>query len=314
MSLERESEVMSCASCGIAGVDEVKLKDCYHCDLVRYCSDACQELHRPEHAGKCRKRAAELRDEILFKYPEEILFKQPESTHLGDCPLCCLPVSVYLSKSVLYPCCSKYICNVCDYANRKREYEGRLERKCPFCRAAVPKTDEEEIELVVKRIEANDPIATCGMGIKRYSEGNFEVAVEYWTRAAALGDVEAHYRLSMMYDEGKGVEKDEIKELHHLTEAAIGGHPDARHNLGLMEETNGRVDRAAKHYIIAAKLGVGESLKSVKELYKDGHVNKDDFATALRGHHAAIKATESDQRKEAVAITEWLAERRSGAF
>ena len=36
-----------CASCGIAEVDDIKLKDCSACDLVRYCSDDCQEIiHR----------------------------------------------------------------------------------------------------------------------------------------------------------------------------------------------------------------------------------------------------------------------------
>ena len=293
--------LLSCASCGIAGVDEVKLKDCDHCDLVRYCSDACQELHRPEHAGKCRKRAAELRDEILFKHPEAILFKQPESTHLGDCSLCCLPVSIDIKNSDLYACCSKYICNGCSFANRKREYEGRLERRCPFCRAAVPDTDEEEIELVMKRIEANDPVATCSMGMDRYCELDFEAAFEYYSNAAALGRVEAHYRLSIMYGEGLGVEKDEKRELHHLTEAAIGGHAHARHNLGCVEKKIGRMDRAVKHFIIAANLGFDHSLERVKDLYKEGHVSKEDFAAALRGHHAAIKATKSPQREEAYA-------------
>ena len=28
-----------CAYCGISEVDEVKLKECDNCDLVRYCSD-----------------------------------------------------------------------------------------------------------------------------------------------------------------------------------------------------------------------------------------------------------------------------------
>ena len=62
---------------------------------------------------------------------------------------------------------------------------------------------------------------------------------------------------------------------------------------------NGRVDRAAKHFIIAAKLGHDNSLESVKFLYKAGHVSKDDFEVALRGHHAAIAATKSPQREEA---------------
>eukprot|EP00984_Skeletonema_dohrnii_P018776 scaffold8854_cov97-Skeletonema_dohrnii-CCMP3373.AAC.1 len=73
-----------CASCSVAGVDKIKLKECTDCDLVRYCSDECQKDHRPQHEPECKKRLAELRDEILFR--------QPESTHLGDCPICLLPM------------------------------------------------------------------------------------------------------------------------------------------------------------------------------------------------------------------------------
>ena len=102
MSEEKEAVNTSCcASCGIAEIDDIKLNDCDGCDLVKYCSDACRELHRPEHAGKCRKRAAELRDELLFK--------QPENHHFGDCPICCLPLSLDMTKSATNTCCSKTI-------------------------------------------------------------------------------------------------------------------------------------------------------------------------------------------------------------
>eukprot|EP00985_Skeletonema_marinoi_P002564 scaffold1057_cov203-Skeletonema_marinoi.AAC.12 len=53
-------------------------------DLVRYCSDECQRDHKPYHKEACKNQAAELRDELLFK--------QPESTHLGDCPICMIPL------------------------------------------------------------------------------------------------------------------------------------------------------------------------------------------------------------------------------
>ena len=309
MSHERESEMMSCASCGIADGDDIKLKKCTACHLVKYCSVKCQKEHRKQHKKECKKRAAELRDEILFK--------QPESTHLGDCPICCLPVSIDLSKSILYSCCSKYICSGCCHASIKREFEGRLQRKCPFCRTDFPDTDEERSKQKRKRIEANDPVAICSMGMDRYDEGDFEAAFEYWTKAAALGDVNAHNRLSMMYDEGEGVEMDRKKELHHLTEAAIGGHPGARNNLGCVEWENGRVDRAAKHWIIASKLGNNKSLERVKELYQAGIVNKDDFTAALRGYQTAINAMRSPQREEAAEFGQWfdelLAGRGSGA-
>ena len=280
-----------CASCGIAGVDDVKLKDCSDCHLVKYCGVKCQRDHWPKHKRECKQRAAELKDEILFK--------QPESSYLGDCPICCLPLSIDLSKSILYTCCSKLICRGCDYADGKREREGRLEQRCPFCRKAVPKTKEESKERLMKRIEVNDPVAFRQMGGVRYEKGDYTAAFEYLTKAAALGNVAAHYRLSLMYREGKGVEKDKKRELHHTEQAAIGGHPNARHNLGCIEEENGRVDMALKHWIIAAKLGFDKSLETVKELYKAGYVSKEDFAAALRGHYAAIVATKSPQREEA---------------
>eukprot|EP00984_Skeletonema_dohrnii_P017230 scaffold7802_cov115-Skeletonema_dohrnii-CCMP3373.AAC.1 len=76
---ESDDTMMFCASCGIAEVDDIKLKKCTACYLVKYCSVKCQRNHRPQHKRACKKRAAELRDEILFK--------QPESRDLGDCPI-----------------------------------------------------------------------------------------------------------------------------------------------------------------------------------------------------------------------------------
>ena len=58
------------------------------------------------------------------------------------------------------------------------------------------------------------------------------------------------------------------------------------------------MNRAAKHFIIAAKLGLDDSLTNLKNLYKDGFVSNEDFSAALRGHQAAIAATKSPQREE----------------
>ena len=290
-AMENRAHMMCCASCGIARVDDITLKDCDGCDFVKYCSDECREDHRPQHKKECKKRAAELRDELLFK--------QPESSHLGDCPICCLPLPIYVKLSTLMTCCSKRVCYGCNYANQKRQAARRLHPTCPFCRKPLPETEEEADEQAIKRIEVNDPVAMCHIGTDISYKGDYRGAFEYFTKAAALGDIQAHYQLSTLYGEGKGVEKDEEKELHHLTEAAIGGCYRARYNLGWIEKQHGRLDRAAKHYIIAAKLGCDKSLKSVTNLYKAGYVSKDDFAAALRGHQAAVDATKSPQREEA---------------
>ena len=245
-STEADARVMCCASCGITEVDDIKLMECDGCDLVRYCSDACQQEHRSQHEAKCKERAAELR--------EELLFRQPESTHLGDCPICCLPLSL---------------------------------------------SPEEADRNLMKRVGANDPVALTQMGKARSKEGDYDNAFKYYTKAAELGDAEAHFNLSIMYMEGQGVEKDEEKELYHLEEASIAGHPLARCNLGCYETRSGRIERAAKHFSIAANLGHDGSLNALKEFYKEGDISKDDFAAALRGHYAAVKATKSPQREAA---------------
>ena len=53
--LEAETGDICCACCGIAEDDDIKLKECNDCDLVRYCSDECQAKHRPHHESKCER-------------------------------------------------------------------------------------------------------------------------------------------------------------------------------------------------------------------------------------------------------------------
>jgi len=286
--------MMFCGSCGIAEDDDINLKKCNACKSVRYCSVKCQKEHRPKHKKTCKKRAAELRDEILFK--------QPESSHLGECPICCLPLSLDPKQSTFTGCCSKMICDGCAYAYRTREREENLQHKCPFCRQPIPKTQEKADILLMKRVKVNDPVAICFMGTRRYEEGDYKGAIEYWKKAVEQGDALAHFQLSYLYSNGIGVEKDKKKELHHLTEAAINGHPNARYNLACCEEAMERSDRAVKHLIIAANLGCNKSVETLKLCYLDGEVSKEDFAAALRAHQAAVDATKSPQREAAEAV------------
>ena len=258
----------------------------------RYCSDACMRNHLPQHTAVCKKRAAEL-------LREEILFRQPEGTHLGDCPICFLPLPLDYKKRFFHECCGKIACAGCAVANQMRERDNKLERTCPFCRHPIPRTPEEGKKNLMKRFGANDPIALWQMGEKHLNEGDYEGALKYGKMAAELGNADAHLMLAYLYRTGEDVEKDEKKELYHLEEAAMSGHPEARAKIGCVEMLKGNVERAVKHWILAARHGDDQSIILLKDYYKYGLVSKDDFAAALRAHQTALDATKSPQREAA---------------
>jgi tetratricopeptide (TPR) repeat protein len=282
-----------CASCGIAAVDDITLKFCDDCDLVKYCSDECQENHREQHKEECKKRKAELHGKKLFT--------QPDISHHGECPICCLPLPIGERKSKLMTCCCKWICKGCCYANVKRVIEEGLERRCVYCREPAPESGDTEDfhhKRVVERIKKNDPVAMTEMGKLHYLKEEYAKSLELWTKAAELEDVDAHFRLATLYYYGKGVEKDENKAVYHSEQAAICGHPDARYLLACYEEIKGRSERAAKHLIISANLGCDLSLKYIKTLFVAGVVSKDEYAAALRGYQTALNETKSAEREE----------------
>ena len=149
------------------------MKICTACKSVKYCGVKCQKEHRPKHKHDCKKRAAELNDELLFR--------QPASNHLGECPICCLPLPIDTRKSALSFCCCKIICNGCDVANQQREAnEGRDDPRCPFCRELYTndavKWNKRIEDHAVKR---RDPVAMLYVGIRRrQEEGDYQSALK----------------------------------------------------------------------------------------------------------------------------------------
>ena len=97
--------------------------------------------------------------------------------------------------------------------------------------------------------------------------------------------------------EGRGVEKDEKRAVYYLEEASIGGHHIARYTLAALEVVPLRTERALKHYlIIAANIGCNLSIEALREVYAEGYVSKDDFASALHAYQAAVDATKCPMR------------------
>ena len=290
--------VSVCANCGKGEEESHKLKSCTACKLVKYCNRECQIAHRSQHKKECRKRAAELHDMELFK--------QPPSQH-EDCPICFLRLP-YLNTGWRYmSCCGKVICSGCAHAPLYDDQGNKVDnQKCPFCRTPKPKSDEEIMERIKKRMEANDPTAMYNLSCD-YRNGtygypqDYKKAFELYHRAAELGHSKAYLNIGYAYDEGEGVEVDKKKAVHYYELAAMMGDEIARDNLGNEEVKAGNMERALKHYMIVLRSGLVDTLKKIQYLYSNGSATSDDYRKALKVYQEYLGEIKSAQRDEAAA-------------
>jgi TPR repeat protein len=178
---------------------------------------------------------------------------------------------------------------------------------CPFCRQIAPRDGTDQAYNYRKtRAEANDPVAMTDLGVYLHEDKrDYDGALKWWNKAAAMGDAEAHYELSVAYYEGKMISKDATKEKYHLEDAALRGHVIARSNLAMHEGEQGNRERAVRHFMISASQGHDGALASIRKYYTKGFVTKEQFECALRAHQAAVDATRSQQRAIAPAYDEW---------
>ena len=105
--------------------------------------------------------------------------------------------------------------------------------------------------------------------------------------------------------------EDNDKAIRHWKLAAMGGHEYARYNIGGFEYENGHIDRAMKHFMIAARCGYNKALEAVGEGYKDGHVTKDEYANILRACRDSQDEMKSERREKS---RDWVREIRSQAM
>lgn len=269
--------------------------------------------------------------------PDDVLFR---SLPKADCPICCLPLPTLYTGKAYKSCCGQELCKGCLYsaisANRET-MEERVSRqmmsklmKCPFCRAPPPRNGREMMERIEKRAGMDDPLAIHNLACA-YDGGDHGLprnpakALQLWSRAGELGSANSYYNLGQAYldnadDEGPGdtpagafivdggvVRKDQRKAQHYYELAASKGHVFARHNLGCIEEELGHVDRALKHYKIAAEAGDRDALDTIRRLYARGGATKSDYAEALRAYQAATDEIRSAQRD---AVAAWRREHR----
>ena len=301
-STDDTADVLSCANCGKDETVTNKLKRCVACKMVKYCNRDCQVAHHPKHKKACKKRAAELFDEQLFRdHPE-----RPE------CPICTLAMPFDEKQIVFNGCCGQRICYGCIYGQNKEGIDNGKELEdlgiCPFCRAPQPISKADYVSRVEKCVEKNNAEAMNHLGDLYYKAGmglprDRNKAVELYRKAGELGCAKAYFMLANAYESGEEIRKDKKKARYYWGLAAIGGDIFARHKLGHCEIQADNSERAKKHFMIGAKAGDGFSLHGLRLGLKHGFVTKDEYREALRAckkQQDDIKSATRDHTIEAV--------------
>jgi len=278
-----------CANCGKGEENCSKLQKCGACLSAKYCSRECQAAHRPQHKKECKKRAAELYDEKLFKEVER-----------DECPICFHPLPLENGTAFFQSCCGKTICIGCIYT---MDMSGGADL-CAFCRTPAPTSERDHIKRTKKLMKKGNAEA-FKMLARAYEQGTMGMqqdqrkANELYLKGGELGCAEAYHNLGCAYGNGHGVEIDEIKAKHYYELAAMAGNTKARYNLGCFEGQVGSYHRAYKHWVIAAKAGRKESLDAVKQGFMYGFVTKDEYALTLRTYHEILKEMKTEMRENA---------------
>ena len=286
------------------GISSINLSDSIPASTTaadKKMNTSCREKQKTVHVNVKKQRIGSISISTDELYSDDKLFQEPPAKE--ECPLCLVPMPFSqpgaCGVTMTYQmCCGKMVCDGCVIAAGEEMKKGNMKWSCPFCRVALPHSDKEQLKRCKKRIKLNCPEAFFKLGCA-YSVGGWGLAkdidktFDLWERAAELGSLNAYSQL------GKGNSE---KAISLLQLAAIGGHEEARHNLGDAERCNGNIDRAMKHYIIAAKSGWDDSLKTVGEGYKSGHVTKDEYASTLRAYQVCCEEMKSDQRSKAAVI------------
>jgi hypothetical protein len=288
---------------------------------VKYCNAVCQKKHWATHKKQCKRRAAELRDEALFKDPPP----------LEDCQICFLPMPEHLiccfslppttitsvpifdfahanaeianePTEIYYPCCGKSICRGCVYSFGQ---SGNAS-KCPFCNADRNKTREENNEDLMKRVAVNDPASICVLanqyqhGLNGFQQDHLK-AIEQYTRAADRGYKKAHHHLGMLYHEGGDMKKAKF----HYEAAAMAGNEVARCIIGIIENDSGNMEQSVKHLTIAASAGDYGAMNQLRLYFEKGQLSRESIDSVLTAYNSSCVEMRSEARDASIrAMTE----------
>jgi TPR repeat protein len=193
-----------------------------------------------------------------------------------------------------YPCCGKTICKGCVHSFAQSSNDD----KCPFCNSdRSDKTAEEQVEEIMKRVEANDAASIYFLANSYYNGSNGVQqdqtrAMDLYAKSADLSYKKAHYSLGLHYKQVGHVKKAKF----HFEAAAIAGHEVARFNLGVIENDSRNLEQAIKHWTIAASVGHFGAMNALRKYFEVGAVTRESIESILTEYNNSCAEMRSEAR------------------
>ena len=163
--------------------------------------------------------------------------------------------------------------------------------------------DEEDYDTAMeyynKALESDEQLfiasARCHIGNVYYNgrgvEQDYAKALEWYEKAADLGNSSAMNQIGNLYGHGLGVELDYAQALEWLEKSADLGNSDAMNNIAYMYYDGLGVEQdytqALEWFEKSADLGVSDAMTNIAYIYQNGQGVEQDYTKALEWYEKA---------------------------
>ncbi|CAM4005658.1 Putative beta-lactamase HcpC precursor [Vibrio aerogenes CECT 7868] len=165
---------------------------------------------------------------------------------------------------------------------------------------ALKSGDKEKALALFK--QSKNPLALMNVGVFYTQQKDYKEALNWYVKAAELGDPVAQAKTGSLYERGIGTKADYRKAAEWFYKAAKQGSAMAQHNLANMYMDGRGVkeshEKAFKLYTLASKQGMTFSMYKLARMYRDGIATKQDYQEAAKWYQKAVDGRDTNSALE----------------
>ena len=276
----------------------------------------------------------------MIQIPSSVSQESESKSSRRECPICYHVLPFDATEHIYHDCCGRLICDGCVIGKQRTQLkepqpqfkdlgkiiEGttpeveqfRLIKKhgnniyvCPYCRAPLPKREEESLQRLYTRIEIHNDrdytiaVNLLGMYFEKGQCGlpqNLKKAEELYKEACDLGEPDAAWNLVVLYRNHYSDQKKNA-EIEYLQRGDMLGSVNCIQELAYEARDSGNEEEFARLWLKSVRLGGDEV--NLWWFYRRNLISKDVIATTLRANQAIKDEVKTKRRSFAQRYQEY---------